>query len=279
MTSTKKLFVEINGSTDLADFGVLTLNSGYNIKIKYNAGSWNMVLTNKTTGTIITKTSSTSDTWYLSGIFRFGITQSGQYGWDNTINLNTSYLKIGSTKYNLQAVVGYTVVGSPTITDGVVSGFGASDYLALSQQYSGAYPSGKIAFTYDRQSSMNQILLVMQRSTLFPFRIRAIDRTLQISWVDSDNTQQSIVMSYSLVVGVYYSVTWEVKAGKIYFTLFDSLGNILETKNQDASLEATTSGAVKIGWYSSSSYWQGSIDLNNTYIKDGNKLWFNGQQA
>ena len=47
------------------------------------------------------------------------------------INLNNTSDKINSMKYNLQAVVGYTIVGSPTIVDGVVSGFSGSDYLQL----------------------------------------------------------------------------------------------------------------------------------------------------
>lgn len=48
---------------------------------------------------------------------------------DGSIDLNQSYIKINNTKYRLQAVVGYTVVGSPTIVDGVASGFSSDNKI------------------------------------------------------------------------------------------------------------------------------------------------------
>lgn len=48
------------------------------------------------------------------------------------LNPNSSYIKINNTKYNFQFTMPLTVVGSPTITDGVVSGFSSDDYLTLS---------------------------------------------------------------------------------------------------------------------------------------------------
>ena len=42
----------------------------------------------------------------------------------------------GTGKFRVPNEVGYTVVGSPTIVDGVVSGFGSSDYLKITQSVS-----------------------------------------------------------------------------------------------------------------------------------------------
>ena len=66
----------------------------------------------------------------VNGVFQFGynayITSNGYSG---SVDISASYIKIGTTKYEFRFALPLTVVGSPTITDGVVSGFSSSDYL------------------------------------------------------------------------------------------------------------------------------------------------------
>lgn len=51
---------------------------------------------------------------------------------DGSIDFYSSYIKIGNIKYNFQFTMPLTVIGSPTIVDGIVSGFSSSDYLKSS---------------------------------------------------------------------------------------------------------------------------------------------------
>ena len=73
---------------------------------------------------------------YAPSYLKIGAWWSSQTSnFTGSIDLNNSYIKLGSTKYNLQAVVGYTIVGSPTIVDGVVSGFSSANYLKTANTF------------------------------------------------------------------------------------------------------------------------------------------------
>ena len=169
-----------------------------------------------------------------------------------------------------------TVVGSPTITDGVVSGFSDSNYVQNNTLFTSLPTEGKIAFTFERQSSMNQMLIINQISSLFPLRIRTLDRVLQFSWVDNTQTQNHRALNYSLVAGESYYVTFEFKNQKWEFNLYSANGTLLDsTISEETTVTTTINNLLRFGMYSSSSYWQGSIDFNNSYIViDGTKYIF-----
>ena len=118
-------------TSGLGDLSIGTLQPDTNYWIKYindgtNCGAW---LSEDGISFLKKAEKSASLIVEVSAINYIGGSGSRYFG--GSIDLNESYIKLGSTKYNLQAVVGYTIVGSPTITDGVVSGFSGNDYLNI----------------------------------------------------------------------------------------------------------------------------------------------------
>ena len=57
-------------------------------------------------------------------------------GSQGSYDINNFYIKINNTKYKFQFTMPLTVVGSPTIVDGVVSNFSATDFLQTNLVYS-----------------------------------------------------------------------------------------------------------------------------------------------
>ena len=189
-----------------------------------------------------------------------------------SIDLNKSYIKLGSTKYNLQAVVGYTVVGSPTITDGVVSGTGSTNHLILPEypnienvskielqiKYSATTNVGGVFFYFDTTSNGNRL------QTLSSGQIRwySPNITFASNKAMTNYHYIKVIMTNGLGnnVEIYVSVdgvSWE-KA----------------TITQSENTVTFINGIIHIFRCAIDSY-----DLKETYVKINNKLWFNGQQA
>lgn len=275
-----KLKVEINTTTNLVIIDLIE-GSSYNINIKYSAGNWTVILTNKGTGNKETRTSTTSDTWYLSGIFRFGITQSGSYGWDNTINLNTSYLKIGATKYNLQAVVGYTIVGSPTIVDGVVSGFSNANYLRLANITFGDIEFVLKIKTPNSSSSIQQAIFYSNYNSgaeSFAFRLNTTNQIF-VNLGNSGSITSSNALSLNTDYWVKIKIDNTNKNLKVEYSTNGTTYTQIGILNNISLLGVSFNNCVFGLWNARDRVFNGSIDMNETYIKKDGKLWFNGQQA
>lgn len=178
--------------------------------------------------------------------------------------------------HSAKGSVNYTIVGSPTIVDGVASGFSGSDLLRTTKNPLSCPNEGKIAFHYTRQSSMNQILIVCISGSYFPFRIRLIDRTIQFSWMTDSATQATnLDGTYNITEGDYY-ITFNFSNSIWTVKLYNSANELLETLTSDQTSVYWPSNisVLNIGSYSATSYWQGSIYLNNTYIKVNGQPWF-----
>lgn len=181
-----------------------------------------------------------------------------------------------SLYHTAKGPVNYTIVGNPTIVDGVASGFSDSDFVRISAKPLSCPNEGKIAFHYTRQSAMNQILICCILGQYFPFRIRWLDRTIQLSWM-SDSTTQAAARggTYSITEGDYY-ITFNFSNNVWIVKLYNSANELLEalTSDQTSVYWPSNAPTLRIGSYSATSYWQGSIDLNNTYIKVNGQPWF-----
>ena len=203
---------------------------------------------------------------------------------DSSIDLNETYITVNGQpwfgncpvevkKHQLRGPVGYTVVGSPTIVDGVASGFSESNYLTLP-----AFPQfDDIEFVYLLKSGWNknnQNLLSFASGKFF-ITVEA-DNTIQSSLLNSltgqrlvlrtDNTIENINDIY---IKVYYSNNSQYIAtsenGQTWNNLKSSAEAFSENiRGVESSLFHNAAGG----------YFHGSIDLNNTYIKVNGKLWF-----
>lgn len=176
--------------------------------------------------------------------------------------------------------VGYTVVGSPTINNGVVSGFSSSDYLTLpsfirnnfKQLFKIKTPNSFIAYAgLWQENTTNYKSKIMFSNT---GKIIVNLSSLGNSWDIADN----IFSNLSLDTNKEYYIDFSYSDG--YYTIKYSLDgetfNDLITPIESNSI-LRTAGSI-IGYNSTNNVaFNGEIDLNNTYIKVNDVYWFRGQ--
>lgn len=228
----------------------------------------------------------------IEDFFFFGKTNT-----NNTIqaiDLNNSYIKLGSTKYNLQAVVGYTIVGSPTIVDGVVSGFSGSDYLIIPIATEISFDTDVdfyFKLTADDQATTQYYTRFQQRTTQatrntgLGVSVAGGTRRWVLNLYETNDTAhlKYSTSSYSVADNTTYYVHfhWDNKNKNAKIDISNDgveYTNVI-TENMPNGIAPILTTNFWLGRYNSSIFWGGNIDLNNTYIKINNKLWFNGQPA
>ena len=177
---------------------------------------------------------------------------------------------------NLSGPVGYKKVGSPTIVDNVASGFSSTNYLTISKfpnitnqwelnicfisnTASPIFTSKNIGIIISQSSSVTSIYLSSTSSSSYDI---ANNLTVPISpnikgWIKIQYIGTQYIISYSLD-GINY--------------------NIAHTINKSLQINELYTNPLEIGrqWISGR-YYDGSIDLSQTYIKINNKLWFYGK--
>lgn len=273
----------VTGDSGRTGTVVLNNDTEYYIKIKIANGVFNVLYSTDNINYIsdisVDISSLTTEQQYTLG---FGIARLSTSYFTGSIDLNRSYIKIDNTKYKLQAVVGYEQVGSPTITDGVVSGFSSSDYLKIENFPKNVNFSGKVRAKLNTENSGFCSLFRFQRTSPNDrFSVEnnnvSIVRIYHYNETTSSNASNSI---YSLTLGGVWvdyifdydrvAKTVSIKAINVNdnSTLFDETYNNCVLDNTDY---------VQFGYMFQA--WNGEIDMNETYIKINNKLWFNGQPA
>lgn len=259
--------VEIIGTT------VLSLDTFYFIKIKkvgntitlYSSLDKNIWITEGTT-----TTTSTIPLNSKIGFGHCGDANNNNYIFNGTLDLNRSYIKINDTKYNLQAVVGYTIVGSPTITDGVVSGFSSGNYLetaGFAKYATDISFDFKVVFQTSNVSVNRQILSSFALACQISYgKIEFVVRNKNSSWVYcyggpnlTNNTKYYVRFQYNLNKIILF-----ISTDDINYTLINSV---------DIEFITVKDNKIKFGFENQTIY------IDECYIKFNNKLWFNGQPA
>lgn len=223
-----------------------------------------------------------------------GLRVSNQAPFDGTApQINVSYTGMDRTALvqlfnDLPYNVGYTVVGSPTISNGVVSGFSNSDGLQLNS----AISQNINTFEYLTKARMDETgkhgpLLARATGSEANFAIQGKSHRFNIyndGWL-TGSTELSLQTWY------WFKVIFDGTEYKGY-TLQDNnyTINTLPSLSQ-WDLQWATPADGKASWVKGSlcalgtnplyinEYLQGSIDLNNTYIKVNDIYFFRGQPA
>ena len=263
----------------------LELGQTYTAKLIFNGSSYVLELWQNGVK-LGEKTISSSSTMSTVSAFYVGSFENANF-FTGSIDLNRSYIKLGSTKYNLQAVVGYTIVGSPTIVDGVVSGFSSANYLNLNQIYNAknimnteiyiraktpsSFSSG-FNYIFSNTSGYNSV-----------FSLAVSSGVAFVSFMGSNLAGTTLAFSDIYISGNPQNNTWyrfKIKGnnGLWVFEVYDDNGNLLGRNTKDwTNLSLDQNYRIKLICLAGVN--SGEIDLNETYIKVNNKLWFNGQQA
>lgn len=282
ITSTEKIayYGSAIGLTGATGSNTLVANQNYYFKAIYDTTSFNAYISTDGKNWILDYSKSVSATFSRSGIFELGNNSgnSSQY-LRGSMNLNKSYIKINSTKYKLQAVVGYTVVGTLTESpSGVFSGFSSSNYLTVPKPTTIDRFELNIKFNFTSLSSYqyffgdnlhNGIQLQKSEDDYIKIRYGNGNSSNNVNIFNNLSTNTEYIVNIK-VEGTNAIVTYNIEgqAKTIqtftlqYSPVFGSLDWILGKRRVN-----NEGGLV------------GSIDLNETYIKINNKLWFNGQEA
>ena len=294
-----KLWLSSNGTAwdIVSGIGTYTLqaNTDYYVRLSYINSAYKFEISTDNINWVDGGTISSTTPIYNNSILYFGACWDKSTNYmkgDGNFDLNNSYIKIGSTKYNLQAVVGYTVVGSPTIVDGVVSGFSSGNYLYLPSAPSWSNIDILETFTTFTTSTMNTLQIVMgsrySQATCCVEITSANKPLFRITYSDSGGTTKykETTINYVLSANTKYKVKnyFNKQTLVIKSELYDENGIMLASASSSLASDYTSIANINDFWYGYNPQrgtFSGSIDFNNnnTYIKINNKLWFNGQQA
>ena len=209
-----------------------------------------------------------------------GLTVSPEAPFDQTTSpqLNVSYTGLSraalvnlfkSMPYN----VGYTAVGSPTITDGVASGFSTDDYIQSS-------------FTFDFANNTNWEMVICTPSYSNSGRIGGFgsgNGTLSfnnsssyftVSW-SGHTSDLNISLNHSFTNGDKYFFRIKRVESTLYLAYSTDGKSWLGEVSNTPTAWPTNASRLILGAqnYLSNTGYQGSIDLNNTYIKANGKRW------
>lgn len=207
----------------------------------------------------------------------------GSSGGDSWMDLNETYIKVNGVPWfgpgvTKNLVPDGTVVGDVIVKDGITSGFSGSDYINVR----GSYTSGNdfeenICFTTGSTVSGNQELLCLKSSGYFAHRILLQGNNTILVYYN-DGTGRYLEVSYNTMQALTrYSVKCTCYDKVLTATLYDNTGNQLATNTTTLANNLLSASNIFIGSVgTASSYFNGSIDLNNTYIKVGSDYIYRG---
>lgn len=161
------------------------------------------------------------------------------------------------------------IYGTPTNTDKVWSDFSNSNYLRIGESLPTDSTEIVIDFTLGTSKSGTQ--------TIFYAGIFAL--TIYSNYLGTyDNGAsgyKTIIPASDLVVNSHYVVRVEKNDRELSFYYSKDGGDFVNSLNWTSPNNYLS--YILIGKSSTTNrYFRGSIDLNNTYVKIGNKIWFNG---
>lgn len=174
--------------------------------------------------------------------------------------------------------VNYDIVGSPTIVDGVVSGFSVNDYLSIpitNNNIPAVINDFEIVIKIS-PSSVASGLNILARSNNALFVLRRNGATIEQYFTNTDSTDKKLTYSGLVANTTIFIKTilqpssqqLFVSQNGIEWTLAAQEMETIDVRAQFA--DNVTLGARPVLDQS----FQGSIDLNNTYIKVNGQAWF-----
>lgn len=168
-------------------------------------------------------------------------------------------------------------VGTPTITDGVVSGFSASNYLKL-PEYSGTINSLELVFkltTAPITITNSALICSLNGDVNFRVFVRT-QNTIRIAYRDIADDETKYVTSTNVVSdNLYIKCILDNSGIKLFFSSNGINWNLEASTTNKAKLSNLITDG-QIGYQSSTfNVYDGSIDIYNSYIKiNGTKYLF-----
>lgn len=266
---------------DMYISGGIQADTWYRFKIKGSNGIWRAEIYNDS-GTLLNSDDKDWSSNTLNENYTINLKCTDNTGvYSGSIDLNASYIKIDGQpwfgvcpvevqKHQIKGPVGYTVVGSPTITNGVVSNVDGQNYLKINGTYnSGTSPfevqtditTASVSNTYSRIFNLPGISLWTQGGV----------GSLKLDIATTNGT--SINFSQGYQPSTRYLIKLVYDGSNSYaFYVNDTL--ISTQTGQPPNFSSTAWYTYYLAYADAVSGTTISMDLNNTYIKVNNTLWF-----
>lgn len=266
--SVNNVFALENTPIDISDMIVkpntLSMTLDVNEIAQYNANNVTLTLSDKNNKFI----EGVPDSYFPDGYQLYGSKVVLYYGFDTPLNPQTSQ-------------VGYTVVGSPTITDGVASGFSASDYLQTSLVFPNnlAYNNCEyqVKFTMPATALTNNanILKIYFRGTADGLIVTTSNK---IETFIGGQSNVLVSAANFLQLGQTYVARVVITSTMVYLYCGPDENNLFLVASQEkvAFTNSTPQKSLIGRGYLDTTSFTGSIDLKETYIKVNGQMWFNG---
>lgn len=175
--------------------------------------------------------------------------------------------------------VGYTVVGSPTISSGVASGFSSSNYLD-SQKFTGYNSDFEFNVAFNTIDTISDCGLLSGSSYLYGGILISNNKVRFAARIDAETTQTfSVSSNVYLTANTPYVANAKREGNTLTLKLYKN-GVLEDTATGDLTgvILSSNIAAIRIGRNSGGSF-NGSIDLNETYININGVPWFTGKAA
>jgi hypothetical protein len=183
----------------------------------------------------------------------------------------------------LQYTGDYTKVGSPTITDNVVSGFSASNYLITKSVFNPLDADFEFVFKINLTSHAVNVILAENRTGQFSKVYLCVDKTQKVFFGIGTGSAWRIKVYSNILLELNTDYWIKVAKSNGMFYLYYSLDGkdyILDNSVANTSVFPTISVEGRIGCFkdsqSGTSYFHGSIDLTESYIKLNGEYWWRG---
>lgn len=221
---------------------------------------------------------------YIHGVGGLQNAHGSRHGDYTIFDSNGTLSRIGWKKD--APTVGYVEVGQPTENPtGIFSGFSSSDYLQLEKSlgdisFNTLDIYTKITTPSSWQSSGNGVIIARSDWNAVGITM-ADDAKIRGRVRFIDDTYFDILTDLALATSITYYIHF--KADSQNHTLLieystDNVNWISKTAEIGEGNTIATGGYYRLG-YGNFGAFQGSIDMNNTYIKINGVIWFNGRAA
>lgn len=171
----------------------------------------------------------------------------------------------------------YTIIGSPTIIDGVVSGFSENDKLNLPALSATGGNPFEMQFAFiSKTTTVNGLLILYGGSSnTTRFGVYSSNRPAFLFHIvgGSASAYQQIAFDTVTSMNTKYIAKAVYDGATVNCYLYDGSGTLLETKSATGSFDIEWGNACNIGASATTAY-DGIVDLNNTYIKINGDAWF-----
>ena len=179
-------------------------------------------------------------------------------------------------------------VGSPTISNGIFSNFSLTDYVILPEVFNVGSYNWEMLFKFNINTlNVNSYLFSSPERNYQPISINVqTDNTLCLRSYSNDSSTQmfNIVSQSTLDVNTdyYVKVTFDPSSGYFLY-LGTTKDNLTLEASTDVTSPLTLMDKLALGnnftglYVAQEDRWlRGSIDLNESYIKINDELWWSG---